>query len=292
VLGTYKFLADEEELKWFWKYGVQPLKPNEVYFMSTSARNKKLNEEEREFFQVGRSEMWHKEIVAEDSYERFVRAIRRCECNRLAYVTKSGKPYPDKVLVLYYNVVPSNAYRAMQEQMTYLLDLQKQMTDAVLKGSQGGLDACWKNVRHCHTTGQSVFARSFSDAYWVDVDMDCSPKPNAVILELVMSILLQDLGFSKGDFMAIDTAGGFHFMFKSTALREAGRRFKADPVKTAIESMRSTLVSCDPNADVKEIVRNTNEMVALPGTIQYGDHVVTVYNKSHFTEEMALHAER
>jgi hypothetical protein len=284
---VYKFLADEEELKWFWKFGVPPLKPYEVYFISTSARNKRLNPEEREHYQVGRSEMWHKEIIAEDDYARFIKAIRRCECNKEAYLTKAGLSYPDCVLVLYYNVVPSNAYRAMQQQMIYLMDLQKQLTDAVVGNSEGGIEACYKNIRHCHTTGQSVFARSFSDAVWVDIDMDCKPKPALEVVERVRLHLLDQLDFSKGDFMIIDTAGGDHIMFRSAALKAAGARFKGDPVKKVIDGMSDVLQAS--GLEPEEIVRNKNEMVALPGTLQYGDHIVRVLNKEDFTEDMKMH---
>jgi hypothetical protein len=280
---TYKFLQDEEELKWFWQYAMPPLKQHEAYFISTSARNKQLDEQEREIYQVGRSEMWHKEIIPESDYNRFIKGIRRCECNKYAYLTKANLPYPDKVLVLYINIVPTNAYRAMQEQLKYLIDIQQQLTDAVVKNSEGGIEACYKNIRHCHTTGQSVFARCFSDTYWVDIDCDCESTP------LDIGIIKEKLfnqGFAKGDFIIVDTAGGTHWMFTSTSLKGYGKRIKNDPIKMVVNIIESVLRW--QGYDPKEVVRNKNEMIPLPGTLQYGDYLVRVINKQDFDESMKL----
>lgn len=188
MLPTYKFLKDANELKWFWAYAMRPLKPNEVYFISTSARNKRLDEAEREYFQVGRSEMWHKEIITEDDFSRFLRGIRRCEANKLAYLTKGGMPYPDKVLVLYTNIAPINAYSAMTKQIDNLINTQRELVDSVLKNSQQGIDQAYHNIRHSHTTGQSVFARSFSDSDWVDIDSDIEGWDNAAGLEAIEAV--------------------------------------------------------------------------------------------------------
>jgi len=289
----YKFLGDESELRWFWKYCVPGLKPNEVYFMSTSARNKKLDEEERKFFQVGRSEMWKKEIVTEDDYSKFLRGIRRLETNKYAYLTKSGLPYPDKVLVLYFNIVPTDAYRAMQEQILNLMGIQREMTDSVLKGSEAALLSSWKNVRNSHTTGQSVFARSFSNPTWIDIDMDVSSWKQTVdgwrVIDEVKNFLADQLGL--GNFVQVWTAGGWHWLLRSSALREMGRRIRQDPVTTVIGKMKDMFQYADMWTEGDEIVRNKNEMIPLPGTIQYGDHVVTVANKEDFRPEQALHGE-
>jgi hypothetical protein len=285
----YRFLADEEELRWFWTYCVPRLNPRECYFMSCSARNKKLSEEEREYYRVGRSEMWAKQIVAEDDYSRFLKGIRRCEANRLAYLTKGGMPYPDKVLVLYFNVVPTDAYWAMKLQIEYLLDLQMQLTDSALKGSEKALEETWRNVRHSHTTGQSVFARSYGEDTWLDIDMDCKNWIKSVdgwrSLDEIKTTMTADLGL--GNYAQIWTAGGWHWLIRMTALRDMGRKIKADPVKRLIQTMEDGLVKYGFKPD--EIVSNKNKMIPLPGTLQYGDHLVQVMNKDDFTEDMRLH---
>jgi hypothetical protein len=290
--STYEFLRDPDELKWFWTYAMRPLKPHEVYFISTSARNKRLDETEREYFKVGRSEMWHKEIIAEDDFSRFLRGIRRCEANKLAYLTKGGMPYPEKVLVLYTNIAPVDAYSAMAKQIDNLITTQRELVDSVLKNSRQGIDQAYRNIRYSHTTGQSVFARSFSDSDWADIDADiegwdCDAGLEAI--EEMKKFLYAEVG--KGNFMQVQTVGGFHWLIRKSKLSDVGRKYKADPIVTIIQAMTVACESNDKKTDIaiNEIIKNKNEMIPLPGTVQYGSHIVRVVNKQDFSIDMRLH---
>jgi hypothetical protein len=290
--NTYEFLKDMDELKWFWAYAMRPLKPREVYFISTSARNKRLNEAEREHFQIGRSEMWHKEIIIEDDFDRFLRAIRRCEANKLAYLTRTGLPFPDKVLALYTNIAPVDAYAAMNQQIDHLLSTQRELVDSILKNSPQGIAQAYVNIRHSHTTGQSVFARSFSDSDWVDIDSDIAelktPAERAAVqgaVQRVKDFLYEETG--RGRFMQIQTAGGFHWLIRKEQLAGIGRKHKTDPAALIIARMKAEFAA--GGVTVNEIVRNRNEMIPLPGTVQYGEHVVRVLNKEDFDESLKLH---
>jgi hypothetical protein len=289
---TYEFLKDIDELKWFWTYAMRPLKPNEVYFISTSARNKRLDETERECFEVGRSEMWHKEIIAEDDFSRFLRGIRRCEANKLAYLTKSGIPYPDKVLVLYANIAPIDAYSAMTKQIDNLINTQRELTDSVLKNSQQGIAQAYRNIRHSHTTGQSVFARSYGDNDWADIDSDIEGWDNTAgleAIETIKNILYTEIG--KGNFIQVQTAGGFHWLIRKSKLSDVGRKYKADPIAAIIRSMTAACVlrGKETGIVINEIIRNKNEMIPLPGTVQYGSHTVQVLNRQDFSADLRLH---
>jgi len=288
----YKFLEDVNELKWFYSYVLPPLKPHECYFMSNSARNKKLDESERELYQVGRSEMWKKEVVTDDSFERLLKGVRRLETNRYAYLTKSGLPYPDKVLVLYMNIVPTDAYRAMREQMRNLMEIQGELTDSLVKGSGQGVESAWQNIRKSHTTGQSVFARSFSEKVWIDVDMDCKGWSGNLAgwtaVDGIKQFLMKELGL--GNYVQVWTAGGWHWILRSSSLREVGRRNNRDPITVVCDEMKNIMGRegiYDPEID--EVIRNKNEMIPLPGTLQYGDHLVTVVNKEDFRPEQMTH---
>jgi len=284
----YRFLCDEEELRWFYRFGVPPLAQNECYFLSTSCRNKELSEEEREYYQCGRSEMWARQIVSEDDFERIVLAVRRLEARKSAYLTKSGVPYPDKSLVLYWNICPVDAYKAMLDQIQYLLQCQTSLTDAALKHSAGGVEQAFRNIRHCHTTGQSIFARSFGRREWLDIDMDCADYKTDSGLEAAAAIRNYLSGaIGRGHFMLIETAGGIHWLLRREGLSDFARRIKSDPVRAIVDSMTATLKS--HGVAFKEIIRNDNEMVALPGTVMYGRHLVTVLNKEDFDGEPRLH---
>jgi hypothetical protein len=287
---VYEFLKDIDELKWFWTYAMRPLKQHEVYFISLSARNKRLSaEEEREYFHLGRSEMFHKEIITEDEFSRFLRGIRRCESNKLAYLTKSGRPYPDKVLVLYANIAPTDAYSAMTKQLENLMSIQRALTDSVLRNSPSGIALAYQNIRHSHTTGQSVFARSFSDSDWTDIDSDiefCETDDNGRdAFRKVKDFLYGEIG--RGNFMQIQTAGGFHWLIRKSILSDVGRKYKADPVTSIIAFIHSIFKA--HGVTVNEIVKNRNGMIPLPGTVQYGSHIVRVMNKQDFIPTMQMH---
>jgi hypothetical protein len=285
---TYEFLKDIDELEWFWIYAMGPLKPNEVYFISTAARNKRLNKAEREYFQVDGAEMWHKEIIAEDDFSRFLRGIRRCEANRLAYLTKGGMAYPDKALVLYVNIAPVDAYLAMISQIDQLLAFQRELADSALKNSGEGIARAYRNIRHSHTTGQSVFARSFGGGDWVDIDSDIEGYDNDrgwKTIQAIRDFLYTEIG--KGNFMLIQTAGGFHWLIRKSKLADIGRKHKTDPAGVIIQFMTSCFAPA--GVTVNEIIKNKNGMIPLPGTVQYGCHVVKVLNKEDFTPDTKLH---
>jgi hypothetical protein len=284
---TYKFVGDIEELKFFWMYGLRSLEPKECYFLSTSARNKRLNEDERKFYLVGRSEMFCKEIIPEDTYERFLRGIRRCETNKLAYLTKANLSYPSKVLVLYINISPIDAYFAMKEQMKYLMSVQSELTDSILKNSVAGIDSGFKNIRHSHTTGQSVFARSFSDPIWVDIDADVEnykTEAGYKSIDKVKSFLYEEIG--KGNFMQIQTVGGWHWLIRKDILKNIGKKYKESPIKVIIDFMLESFKDC---MTINEIVQNKNEMIPCPGTFQYGEHLVNIWNKDDFESLTPYH---
>jgi hypothetical protein len=40
---------------------------------------------------------------------------------------------------------------------------------------------------------------------------------------------------------------------------------------------------------INEIIKNKNEMIPLPGTVQYGSSIVRVLNKNDFGEPEKLH---
>jgi hypothetical protein len=283
MADTYKFLRDLEELKFWWMYGMYPLRENEVYYISASARNKTLSEKEREFYQCGRSEMFNHQVVPEDNFSDFIKAVRRIESNKDAYITKSGKHYPDKCLVIYANICPTDSYFALKEQIKYLNELQTSLVDAYVKNSKEGKDAIYQNIRHCHTTGQSVFARSFSDSVWVDIDCDLNEKCDLSTIKEALKEVKKD----AKKIMVIETKGGFHFLVEKSQLRELGKKLKTDPIiyitGTIVEILHQNKVS------MKEVIRNKNNMIPLPGTLQYGDFVVNVINKEDFTEADRFH---
>lgn len=68
----YKFVSDEDELRWFFDHVVQKPELNENYMMCLSARNKKLDEQERLAYQLGRGEMMREFVIEPKDSDAFV----------------------------------------------------------------------------------------------------------------------------------------------------------------------------------------------------------------------------
>ena len=120
----YKYIYDENEIKWFYDYCIPKLKQDEVFFFSLSARNKALNEKERELYQIGRNEMFNKMIIRHDSFEMLLRNLYRSETNKKAFLTNANFPFPDKCLTLYWNINPTNVRRVIFEEQKLIMELQ------------------------------------------------------------------------------------------------------------------------------------------------------------------------
>lgn len=280
-MGTYKYVFDEDEVRWFYEHGLPRLKPNEVYFLSCAARNKPLDDADREYYHIGRSEMFNKVVVHTDDYESFRRAIAKLECNEEAYRTKNGMRFPDSSLVLYVNITPTDAYRAMCEHMDELINVQRELTDSVLKKSEKGIESAYKNIRRSHSIGQSIFARCWGEDTWMDMDIDIE-HPDMKSLGEAISAIVEDV-IGRENFIMVHTAGGFHILLRKVSLRDIGVKFKTDPFNVIKNLIVDDIKVNRFHAEVKEIVKNENRMIPLPGTCQYGKHLVTIINKHHFS---------
>jgi len=275
VIESYRFLADEDELKWFWQYGIPPLRRNEIYFCSLSARNKRLSEGEREIYKVSRSEMFAKTQIRHDDYGKFLQAIKGFEVRKDAILTKSGVPYPDKALVLYFNICPIDAYSAMKDQINYLTEVMSGLTDAALKNSQSGLDDCFHKVRKSFDSCQSLFARNFGEKHWIDIDVDMDEVDERDQIE-IREIILAKGQLRPGDLMMIRTAGGLHCLIRRSCVK-----WNPQIVCEEIEGRFK--------GKTKEVAQNKNLMCAMPGTLMYGDHIVRIVNKEDFGVADKLH---
>ena len=104
-MDFYKIVEDENEMKWFFDHVIVDPEPYETYMVCLSARSKKLNEEERKVYQLGRGEMMRTEIIRRKgrdwNFNIWKQALYKYNCDKNAMLTKSGLPYPEKTLVCY-----------------------------------------------------------------------------------------------------------------------------------------------------------------------------------------------
>ena len=258
----YNVIADVEELKYFFdNYFVKPL-DGESAMACFSARAKKLSEEERKDFSINRAEMFHTEISKkrrnkEYTWEDFLSFVSKFETNKLAYLSESKKPYPDKALVLYLCINPSSEAASVRDTFERISSFNSELIQAAINGSKEGIEnSVWKlssitnHIKSCH-------AQNISRKVWVDFDVDAFIDEKAI--DIIKNI--SNNFFGIGNYFIVKTNGGVHIEVKREVIK-----FHPDNFITAL---KEGLV----DYDISEIIRNVNNMIPIPGTFQYGNVV-------------------
>ena len=234
----YKIIHDIDEIDRFLDFLYKPLSDNEAYFISLSARNKYLTEQEREYYSLGRTEMYAKTIVYDK--EDCIKKLYRFQCDDLGYTTRNGKTIPSKTMVCYANINPADMTKA------YL-----NFTARVAKE--------YPNVKNIHNWLMIEIQKSRSKKYWLDIDID---SENWETLQEVLSHMLVNIPH-----MVIKTKSGCHMLVDMQKLKEEnlGRQ------------LHETAQRLTKELEVGEVVINKNEMVPIPGTYQ-ANVPVTIYS--------------
>jgi hypothetical protein len=270
----YKFVFNEDELHWFYDHCIPRLKQDETFFCSLSARNKALTPEEREYYKIGRSEMFNKTLIRHDTWEIFAENIYRFETNKLGYITKNNIPYPQKCLTIYWNIDPANVRAVINQQQILLLNLQDELINSALKKSRDGVDEAFHKMRKVFDSTISLYARNFGTKYWYDIDIDLPKDVIKNNITAIHDIFTQKIGL--GNFYMIDTHGGMHIIFRKKMIKFNPK----DLITSIIESIyhQKTL----PENVEGEVIINDNRMIALPGCCmagKEGPYLVTILNK-------------
>jgi len=254
----FNIIASEEDLKWWWTYAVPPLKQNEIYFVSLSLRKKRLNKEEREI--TPHNEMFAKTQIRHNDFNRYIQAIRSLEQRVDAYFPKEAENFIHNAIVCYWNICPIDIYSAMKDQMVHLNEIMMTLTDSALKNSQGGIEQAYYKVRKSFDTYQSLFARNFGTKYWIDFDID--GEINDDIYNWLKTYFYGNFG--KGHVIFVKTGGGLHCLIRRD-------KYAVNPT-----NIINSITKSYP--ELKEVVKNDNQMIPLPGTMQYGEPVI-ILNK-------------
>lgn len=262
-METYKLVADESQIREFYEKVLAPLQEDESYFFALSARHKKLTEEERKEYLLGRTEMFGKQFVRLDNeghtIDHIISAIYKYECNKKAYLTKNGKTYPDKTLVLYGSINPSSDSECVAESMKYAIQVLTEMMMAAKKGSMSGISDNISKFARTHAKTKENHPRLPSRKVFMDFDADIA-IPNELeheFFEEIKKRLTEKLKYTP---TIIRTAGGFHTIVKKEYIK-----FNPTELVEIIDDVASGygIVS-------SEIKKNDNNMVPIPGTYQYG----------------------
>lgn len=220
------------------------LQMDEVYFISMSARNKYLDQAERDEYSLGRTEMFARELINKN--EDFEFAFRKLTGHIYARRTNNGKEIPTKSLVCYMNINPTSVLKAMQQFKRELAEAEENlMRKVILNGNQANvLD--FEFFRKAKSKIYNAFQRNSSRKIFLDIDIDT--KDINVLITIIADLTIKDARFCT-----IETRGGFHVMVKSDTIKG---NYLHESIKKA------------QKMTTDEVIFNSNGMVPFPGTYQ------------------------
>ena len=313
---VYDVVADVNELKWFFNHVIQKPQINESYTAVFVSRHKKLTKEEQENIGLTRKEaeflavetfrLGHFKDAAyqnENSwtFDSFLKHLRRLEVNKEAYTTSKGLPLPTKTLATIFYVNPCDNIKVCREFFNQYLDVTQSISKAMLNGkttvdnlqSYQWFDNAESNLKHLRANQKGT-------RYWLDFDLDvpawfkntkdkdvyAPPKATHFIkgyYKQMIDYLNEDFG--KGNYVIVDTSGGYHILVKTNAIKSNPHNFCRDMQLVYQQAMT---YGEEPYLDEKgvckfECIVNDSQIpgLPLPGTYQY-DRKVTVLNKEDF----------
>ena len=313
---VYDVVADTAELKWFFDHVIQKPQINESYTAVFACRHKKLTKEEQEDIGLTRKEaeflavetfrLGHfKDALYQNennwTFERFLKHLRRLEVNKEAYTTGKGLPLPTKTLATIFYVNPCDNTKVCREFFNQYLDVTQSISKAMLNGkttvdnlqSYQWFDNAESNLKHLRANQKGT-------RYWLDFDIDvptwfkntkdqdvyAPPKATHFITGYYkqMTDYLNE-AFGKGNYVIVDTSGGYHILVRASAIKADPHNFCRD---MQLVYQQAISYGEEPYVDEKgnckfECIVNDSQIpgLPLPGTYQYGKKV-TVLNKEDF----------
>jgi hypothetical protein len=255
------FIHDEVELKKFFDIVLPPLSNTEVYFVSMSARNKQLTEEERRFYDLGRTEMFERKIIREKDWMKFLRTIRKFEMHEGGMTGRSGIPLPSKCLILYFNVNPCDVVQAYKI-------FQNEMTENVynLVSGRGSDPAFFKRMDRLM---MNAIQKSKGEKHYIDIDLDLNKGRGLSFVQDFLDALKKE----GVEYFLVDTKGGFHVL-----LRKKSIHFNYNVLINEFQKR----VEGKDELEVVEINPNRNGMIGLPGTLQADYPTRILWDRSNY----------
>lgn len=244
----HSLIQDQEQFNLF--VDILPdLIRDEVYFLSLSARNKYLTDAEREEFDLGRTEMFSRQIAFDK--EGIKLAMDRMRADLDVRRTRNGSLIPEKCLVVYMNIHPSStvkAYRAFSGQM------DRHYEEAFM-GTLNGSTASdmWIPFRRMSTNLMNHIQKSASRKTMVDIDID---GEDSLESNSLLGGVLNFLSEHSVPYTTIQTQGGYHVLVRTEYLSKEVPLYK--------------IISGLDKGTSGEVKFNSNAMVPIPGTLQAG----------------------
>lgn len=300
----YNVIGDEKELKWFFDHVIQKPLLYESYLSVFVCRHKKLTEEEKQTLGLSRKTaefLAHQSFrLSKDSgwtFRNFLMTLKRFNVDDGAYLTDLDTPLPTKTLAVLFYVNPCDDIKVCQK----LVDEYNEITEAILKAHLNGksVDDCITGYRWFTNAANRVKhlqANQKGSVYYMDYDIDV-PKwwkedkfdlgNNYVLKPYTEMLNVFNETFGKGNYIVIDTSGGYHVLVKTSAIHSNPHNVCND-INAIYDRM--IIAGAEEYVDEKgnckfECTINDSQIpgIPLPGTLQYG-RTVTVINKDDFEE--------
>lgn len=307
----YQMISSEEELKWFYDHVIQKPAVNESYSAVFVCRHKKLNDEEKKTLGLTRKESeflatqtfrrkTFKDALYQDEennwlFERFLATLKRFNVDKGAYTTALGEPLPEKTLAVIFYVNPCDDIKVMREFVGEYMDVNQAISKAML-GGKTTIDnlQSYQWFGRAETNLKHLKANCKGTKYWMDFDIDV-PKwfkegtmkgyGNKTYYKFMCEDILEPQ-FGKGNYVIVDTSGGYHILVKTSAIKSNPHIFcgiMKDLYDTGVEDFEEAPYLDEKGNCKFECVVNDSQIpgIPLPGTYQYG-RPVTVLNKEDF----------
>lgn len=245
------------------------------------------------------------------NFDSFVKTLRKFNVDKYAYTTALGEPIPSKTLAVIFYVNPGDDMKVCRKFVEEYNDVNEAISKAMLNGkavSDNYQSFQW--FGKAESTIKHLKANQKGSRYWMDFDIDVpawfrqteqsgfdkldhDKVPTGLCDVWVMETskyykeMLEKLNtrFGKGNYVIVDTTGGYHILVKTSAIKSNPHDFCKE-----VEAIYKQGVAdgyqeyLDEKGVCKfECIVNDSQIpgLPLPGTYQY-DRPVTVLNKEDF----------
>lgn len=248
IMKNYgRLVKDVEQFEYFVNEVLPPLKEGEVYFLSLSARNKYLNEEEREQYKLSRTEMFSRTLC----YGDWEYAMKKMASTLTYKTTKSGLPFPEKALVVYVNINPSNVPLAAMKFSASVNKIAEEMVRSYMVGSG---NPNLKSLDKAERMLLNEIQKTTGTRHYFDIDVDSKEKQDVEVLTAVLDAY--DVKYHQ-----VNTVGGAHIFVNRESLKQSKLKNLHEQVKKVNDKLKTLGGEC---------VFNSNAMSPLVGTFQAG----------------------
>lgn len=258
------------------------------------------------------------------TFDNFLKRLKRFEVNKEAYTTSTGEPLPDRCLATIFYVNPGDDMKVCRAFVDEYMEVTEAISKAMLNGKTTTDNyQSYQWFGNAESTIKHFKANKKGSRFLMDFDIDVpkwfkqdikylsvcgtgeprmeeddlkahlkyikermenpDSKPDTTYLGLLRVEL--DIAFGKGNYVIVDTSGGYHILVRTSAIKTDPHKF-CKKVKSiydwAVESGMEPYLDEKGNCKFECIVNDSQiPGLPLPGTYQY-DRPVTVLNKEDF----------